>query len=207
MDLSAWLMFVAIETALCLTPGPAVLYTFSVGARHGFRTSLSANAGIVTGNSVYFVLSALGLGAIILASHTLFVVIKWAGVIYLTWLGLQLIWGARQQDGQEVATPPLTRVFRGGVLLQLANPKSLVFFTAILPQFIDPAGIIWLQLLILGVTSQVIEALVLGAYGLTADRSATYLRTPKFVRWVDRVSGGLLVVLGAGLATFRRAAN
>lgn len=207
MDLSAWLMFVAIETALCLTPGPAVLYAFSVGARHGFRTSLSANAGVVTGNSVYFVLSALGLGAVILASHTLFVIIKWAGVIYLTWLGLQLIWGSKRHHSEQVATPPLTRIFRGGVLLQLANPKSLVFFTAILPQFVDPSGTIWLQFLILGVTSQIIEAVVLGAYGFTADRSATYLRTPTFVRWVDRVSGGLLVALGAGLATFRRAAN
>lgn len=204
MDFSSWIVFVLIETALCLTPGPAVLYVFSVGARHGARTSLLANAGVVTGNSVYFVLSAVGLGAILLTSHTVFLVIKWLGVAYLMWLGLQLLLASKKVQPSALGPPPAVRIFRGGMILQLANPKSLIFFGAILPQFVDPAGTIWLQFLILGVTSQVIEAVVLGTYGVTADRSAALLRTPQFVRWVERVSGGMLVVMGAGLATLKR---
>ncbi len=204
MDLNAWTMFVLVETALCLTPGPAVLYVFSVGARYGVRTSLAANAGVVTGNSFYFILSALGLSAILLTSHTVFLAVKWAGVAYLTWLGLKLIWEAKGATPSDVSAPPTARIFRGGVILQLANPKSFVFFGAILPQFVDPNGNIWLQFLILGVTSQVIEALVLGMYGVTADRSAAWVRAPAFVRWVERGSGGLLIVMGAWLAAFKR---
>ncbi len=206
MDFTAWFAFVLVETALCLTPGPAVLYAFTAGARHGWRASLAANAGVVTGNSVYFLLSALGLSAVLLASHSLFVAIKWAGVAYLTWLGIRLIF-APSSEAAVGTSPPRAKIYRGGLILQLANPKSFIFFGAILPQFVDPNGTIWLQLLILGVTSQVIEALVLGGYGLAADRSARVFQAPIFVRWVERVSGGLLVTLGAMLATFRRSAS
>lgn len=204
MDIELWFVFVVLETALCLTPGPAVLYVFSVAARYGAPASMSANAGVVTGNTVYFILTALGLGAIILASHNLFSALKWIGALYLIWLGLNMVIGQRSAPETKAGPVPSMKLFRGGAALQLANPKSLIFFGAILPQFVDPHGVIWLQFLILGVTSQVIEALVLGAYGLMADRSAQLIRMPNFAASIDRVSGGLLMIFGVGLALWNR---
>ncbi len=200
MTPTTWAVFAVTEIVLCLSPGPAVMFVVSQGLAYGRRPALAANAGILTGNGFYFLASALGLGALIAASHSLFVVLKWVGVAYLVYLGVKMI--ATAGKGGPVAadaTPP-QRVFRRGVLLQLANPKALVFFTALLPQFVDPSGTVWLQLLILGVTGTVIEFIILAGYGMLAGRLSALARRPRFAAWTDRVSGGLLIGAGAGLA-------
>ena len=93
MSWRTWMFFSATEALLCLTPGPAVLFVISHGLTRGGRASLSANAGILAGNSLYFVLSALGLGAILLASHEFFTLVKYVGAAYLVYLGVQTIRG------------------------------------------------------------------------------------------------------------------
>jgi homoserine/homoserine lactone efflux protein len=173
----------------------------------GPRAGLAANLGVLAGNAVYFALSAAGLGALLLASHTLFTILKWAGAAYLVWLGIATLLG--RPGGLSVAAAADGRrdwqIWRGGLLLQLANPKALLFFAALLPQFIDPAGDVVAQVAILGVTSVVVEFAVLLFYGSGAGRAGRLVRWPSLVRWLDRVAGVLLIGAGAGLAALRRA--
>lgn len=206
MNLEIWLLFVVTEAALCLSPGPAVLYVSSQALSHGFRASLAANFGIVAGNVIYFSASALGLGAMILASHDFFLLIKWCGVAYLMYLGLRMILGASSLASIEPAAAMKKRaIFRGGLVVQLANPKNLIFFVAILPPFIDPSANLPMQILILGVTSQFIEIVVLSGYGLLASGAGRWLRRSRMAVWADRLAGSAVIAVGAGLALLRRA--
>ena len=210
MSVSNLLFFAAMEVVLCFTPGPAVLLIVSQGMKRGFRPSLRGALGILTGNAIYFALSAVGLGALLIASKTVFEVIKWIGAGYLMFMGLKMILSSRgvvdgvvQASGlpspsdAQAAGPH--RTFVQGLVVQLSNPKAVVFFTALLPQFIDPAGPVALQFFTLGVISTVIEFPVLAIYGFAADRGrAVYAR---HTRWIERIAGGCLVAAGARLAT------
>lgn len=203
MSFKTWLFFSGTETLLCLTPGPAVLFVLSHGLAQGGRASLWANAGILTGNTFYFALSALGLGAVLLASPDVFTVIKLVGAAYLIYLGIRTIVGVGlglRPDGVIGAITRDWATLGRGFALQAANPKALMFFVALLPQFINPNRPIGLQILILGVTSVVIEFFVLAGYGYLAGRAAVLARRPRFVALTNRVSGGMLVAAGAGLA-------
>jgi homoserine/homoserine lactone efflux protein len=203
LSLSSWLFFSGTEALLCLTPGPAVLFVISYGLSRGGRASLWANAGILAGNAFYFALSALGLGAVILASHEVFTVIKYSGAVYLVYLGVRTIRGAGlalRADDVSGATADGWQTLTRGFALQAANPKALIFFVALLPQFIDANHPIAPQVLILGVTSVIIEFFVLAGYGALAARAASMAREPRFVAVTNRVSGGMLVVAGAGIA-------
>jgi len=208
MSLSTWLVFTITEIALCLTPGPAVLFVVSQGLRYGGRKSLWANAGILAGNTAYFVLSAIGLTAVIAASHEGFTIIKYAGAGYLIVLGVLTMFGrgaALAQQGGDVAMIRGTSLLGRGFVLQAANPKALVFFTALLPQFVNPAHSVPLQMAILGITSVVVEFLVLSMYGFGAGRAAVAATNPRFARAANLTSGGLLIAAGTGLALAREA--
>jgi threonine/homoserine/homoserine lactone efflux protein len=205
MTFETWAVFVVTEIVLSLTPGPAVLFVVSQGLRHGGSKSIWANTGILSGNAFYFLLSATGLGALLLASHTLFLVVKWLGAGYLIYLGFTtfLNKGTEGSLAQENVSPTKMsgpRLWLRGFALQMANPKALIFFTALLPQFINPAEPVAWQVLILGISSVVAEFFVLVGYGFLAGRASHLARLPRFVRLTDRVAGVLLVGAGAGLA-------
>ena len=205
MTWTEWLLFLATDLVVCVIPGPAILFVVAQALRYGGRQSLWANAGILSGNSFYFVLSATGLGALIATSHTLFLVVKWVGAAYLIFLGLQL-W---RTAGSGVLKEPLPgagtavtdwALLRRGFVLELANPKAFVYFTALLPQFIDIHRPVALQVSILGATSIIVEFVVLAGYGFLAGRAMHLAREPRFSRAADRVAGTLLIGAGAGLA-------
>jgi homoserine/homoserine lactone efflux protein len=197
-----------METALCFTPGVAVLFVIGSALRHGAPASVFANLGILAGNSIYFALSAAGLGAVLLASHTAFTAVRWAGAAYLVYLGVRAL-VSRGEGAAEVGVPseqePAARgrLFARATALQLANPKTLLFFVALLPQFIDPAGSVAEQIAILGVTSVVIEFCVLCLYGWAAGAAAHKLESPRWRRRLDVISGGFLVGAGLKLASER----
>jgi len=208
MNWTVWWLFVPVETVLCLTPGPAVLLVLATALRRGPRASIASTLGILSANSIYFALSATGLGAVLLASYRIFFLIKWAGAAYLIYLGVKALLSKSGTFGNPEAATGFTRsaprLFLDGLLLQLSNPKAIVFFAALLPQFIDPKGDLVMQVLVLGITSVAIESLVLLCYGLAAGRASAVARQPRYARWTNRVSGVLLIGAGGGLAVLRR---
>lgn len=206
MSLDDWIVFAVMETALCLTPGPAVLLVLSQALTRGTAASLWSNAGILAGNTFYFVLSATGLGALLLASYDAFFAIKWLGAGYLAWLGVSTFLGRSVTMSIPVSGEPGggARALADGFILQVANPKALVFFTALLPQFIDPSGSVAGQVTVLAVTSIVIELFVLAGYGTLAGRFTGRAIQPRFARLTNRVAGSLLVMAGVGVAALRR---
>ena len=208
MSWGVWALFAVTETALCFTPGPAVLLVLSQGLARGTASSVWSNLGILAGNTMYFVLSGTGLGAALLASYELFSVIRWVGAAYLVWLGIAAFVGRSLvfSVSRSPAVPARRgRIFVNGFVLQASNPKALVFFTALLPQFIDPHGSVLTQVTILAVTSVLIEFCVLLAYGALAGRFTELAKRPRFARLANRIAGSMLIGAGIGMARLRRA--
>ena len=207
MTWQIWLAFMTIEAVLSMTPGPAVLYVLSQAIRRGPAKSVWGSGGILGANAVYFALSATSLGALIVASYNLFFLIKWIGAAYLVYLGLRSWLGkasvmALPESGDDSRSA--TRILRDGFFLQAANPKALLFFTAILPQFIDAHGNVVFQILVLGASSIVVEFLILFVYGQLAGRALATARSPRFAKLTNRIAGSLLIGAGVGLARLRR---
>jgi homoserine/homoserine lactone efflux protein len=208
MSWEIWALFALTETALCFTPGPAVLLVLSQGLARGTASSIRSNLGILAGNMMYFVLSGTSLGAVLLASYELFSVIRWVGAAYLIWLGITAFVGRSQVLSvapSQSAPAHAGRIFVNGFVLQASNPKALVFFTALLPQFIDPRGSVGAQVAILAVTSVVIEFFVLLAYGALAGRLTMLAKRPRFATLANRIAGSMLITAGVGMARLRRA--
>ena len=205
MDPNAWLVFVVAETLLCVAPGPAVLMVVSVGMARGASSATWASLGILGANAVYFALSVAGIGSLILASHEVFFLVRWIGVAYLVWIGLQTFLGSDPSLSVGAGPKAVNRlgIFRAGLVMKLADPKTLFYFVALLPQFIDPAGHVGLQVAILAATSVIIELGVLLAYGGLAGRLGRFARNPRFARWTDRIAGSFLIAAGLGMAAIR----
>lgn len=204
MSISAFLLFAATEFFLSLSPGPAVFLVVSQGIRGGFRSSIAGSLGILTGNAIYFALSALGIGAVLVASTTLFLIIKWCGAAYLIFLGAQLLWQSLRQQDEAIADTQVetqrSMLFRQGVLMQLANPQAIMYFVAILPQFMDVHAAPLPQLLLLGFISIFIEFPILLVYGWLAEKGGSVMRRGRFAQWSDRVGGAFLIGAGVKLA-------
>lgn len=190
--------------------------------RSGFRAGFMATLGILATNAVFFTLSALGVGALIIASATLFTIVKWVGAAYLVYLGIGMIWpllrtGPRSPEHmsstafQSLNAPVHSksatgaRAFWKGFALQASNPKNIAFFVAILPQFIDPTGNVSLQLVVLGVVSVLIELPILLFYAAAFTLSARIMKD-HVITWIEAIGGGILFVLGVALARTSREA-
>jgi homoserine/homoserine lactone efflux protein len=215
MTFKTWLLFLVMETALSLSPGPAVFYVVSQGARGALRRSAPAALGIIAANAIYFSLSATSLGAIIAASARFFAIAKWAGATYLIYLGVKALRSAGSSHAVDlgVSSPvekgDRRRVFLGALTLQLANPKALLFFLALLPQFIDPTRAVVPQMLILAATSMLPEFCILVSYGWLAHRalhaSAKFGMSRNMNRWLAWIEGAGLLGCATLVLKFNRA--
>jgi len=208
MSWKIWAMFAVIETVLCLTPGPAVLTVVAQGFSRGRVAALWSSLGILAGNAFYFLISATGIGAILIASYNIFSLIKWIGAAYLVWLGIVTILARSSVVSPDRANAPAAssaRMMLNGFILQASNPKALIFFAALLPQFIDPRASVAVQVAILAATSITIEFFVLLAYGTAAGRLTHLATRPRFVQVTNTAAGAMLIAAGAGIASVRRA--
>jgi threonine/homoserine/homoserine lactone efflux protein len=205
VTLEAWLLFCATDTVLSLTPGPAVLLVVSLALTRGARPGLRASLGVLCANALYFTISATGIGALLLASWHVFFAVKWLGAAYLVWTGLAML--LRRPSAEETLVPVRGGGFRGGFLVSGSNPKNLVYFAAILPQFIDPSETtipFACQVAILAVTSMTIELGTLAGYALLAARGRRLVGTPRARAWLHRSGGALLIAAAARVAASRR---
>jgi homoserine/homoserine lactone efflux protein len=206
MTFGAWALFCMTETLLCLNPGPSALLVMSLGLTRGQGAGIRAAVGVLAANAVYFALSASGLVAVHSLSAEVFLAIKWVGAAYLIWIGARMIalsFRARGEGRTLSAPASRRRPFWQGFVTQGANPNLLVYFTAILPQFVDPARALASQVAILAASSFAIELTVLTLYSALASRVGQRA-APRFRLVAERLGGGLLVAAGAGLASLHR---
>ena len=209
MDMNLWLAFVAASMALLLIPGPTVLLVLSYALSKGRQVAVSAALGVALGDLIAMSASLLGLGALVMASATLFVVLKWAGAVYLVWLGIKLWRSASAEGVTELAN---TRdVQAKGILGHTAtvtalNPKSIGFFIAFVPQFIRPEGNLAPQFAILIATFVILAGLNALAYAVLADRLRGWIARPSVVAKLTRGGGVALIGMGLTTAFLRRPA-
>jgi len=182
-----------------------VLLVVSLALTRGARAGVAGSLGILGANAFYFILSATGIGAALLTSWQLFSLIKWLGAAYLVWLGARMLFGPARGPIVAEATPREPAApLRHGLITQGANPKALVFFTALLPQFVDPTHAVAPQIAVLGISSILIEFAVLSLYVAVCQRARGMMHRPGFASALNRTGGALLIGAGAGLATIRR---
>ena len=206
MTLSTWLAFFVASWLISLSPGAGAISCMSNGMRYGFRRSIPNIVGLQVGAIVLVAIVAAGLGAVLATSVVAFTAIKWFGVGYLLWLGVAA-WRAEAKPLQlddDVALSP-TAMFTRAVLINLSNPKGIVFMLAVLPQFIDPRAAQWPQYALCALSIFITDAFVMSGYTLLAARVFASLREPHHLRLMNRVFGSLFVGAALLLATFRRA--
>ncbi len=208
MDFQTWLTFVAASTALLIIPGPTVLLVLSYAVSQGKRVALASAAGVALGDLLAMSASLAGLGALVLASATLFVALKWVGAVYLVFLGVKMFRSATTARLGPVENPQEARVanvFGHLAMVTALNPKSIVFFIAFVPQFVAVNSPLLPQFAILVASFVGLAALNALAYALLANRLRAKIAGPSVLAWVSRFSGSALVAMGVATAAFRRA--
>ncbi len=202
MNSALFLTYVGTVAVLALTPGPSMMLGSAHGMRYGPRGTLPTIAGDLSANSLQMVTAGLGLGAVIVRSETLFLTIKWAGVAYLAWMGINHLRNANtdlEASSDEVDKTPRLR-FLQGFVTSASNPKAVVFFAALFPQFIDPGSNLAWQLVILGVVYLAIDGSALILYAATAGRLSAWLAKKGRVRTQRRITGSVLLGAAAILS-------
>ncbi|MEG0861979.1 LysE family transporter [Pseudomonas sp. 210_17 TE3656] len=208
MSLETWLAFFAACWVISLSPGAGAIASMSCGLQYGFWRGYWNALGLQLGLVLQIAIIAAGVGAILAASATAFQVIKWFGVAYLVYLAVKQ-WRALPADisDESAVRPigkPLSLVFRG-FLVNVSNPKALIFMLAVLPQFINPHAPLLPQYLIITATMVTVDLLVMAGYTGLAARVLRLLRTPKQQRRMNRTFAGLFLGAATLLATIRRA--
>jgi homoserine/homoserine lactone efflux protein len=205
MSWSVWLAFLLASLVIAVTPGPGAVLSIATGMRHGYPTALRAIAGLESALLIQLGVVALGLGAVLAASSTAFLLLKVSGALYLIWLGVRK-WRApvEEVDERAVLQPRTGGFYLQGLLVNLTNPKAIIFIVALVPQFVDPAQPQALQFLVIGATMVVADVLVMSGYALLAGRCRSWFHSPRMIRAQNRIFGGLFVSAGALLATTSR---
>jgi homoserine/homoserine lactone efflux protein len=211
MDLNVWLAFFAASWVIAVSPGSGAVLSMSHGLAYGVRNASATIAGLQLGLSVVLLVAGVGVGALLLASATAFTVVKVLGAAYLIWLGVQQ-WRApvpaaaasQHEASGPVGLPTVRQRIALGFFTNVTNPKGIVFMVAVLPQFIDPSRPLWLQLLILLLTSIGVDLVVMHGYAFLASRAQRWLATARARRAQNRVFGGVLMAMGASLFMVKR---
>jgi homoserine/homoserine lactone efflux protein len=207
MDLHVWLPFFAASWAISISPGAGAVAAMTAGMQHGFARGYFLTFGLILGLWSQLLLVGAGLGALIVASSTAFAAVKWLGVAYLLWLGVAQ-WRAPAVGLQARSADP-AQAARGSILmrgwvLNTLNPKGTLFMLAVVPQFLDPAQPLLPQYGVIAATLAFTDLVINAGYTAFAARALAALKSPRQMRWVNRVFGGLFVALATLLATVKR---
>jgi threonine/homoserine/homoserine lactone efflux protein len=210
MSLEAWLAFAAASAIMLAIPGPTILLVVSYALGHGRKTALATVSGVALGDFTAMTASLFGLGALLAASATLFTVLKWIGGAYLIWLGIKLwrapIIAGPMADNDNLPEEKSLKIFLHAYVVTALNPKSIVFFVAFVPQFLDPALPFLGQMLIMEATFLVLATINASTYALAAHAARGLIRKASVQRTVNRTGGTLLIAAGAVTAGYRRIA-
>jgi homoserine/homoserine lactone efflux protein len=209
MTLATWIAYLVATILICVSPGPGALSAMSAGMKYGWQRGMWNALGMQASTIVNVIVIALGLGALLMASHTAFEAMKWCGALYLIWLGIQKF---REEPVpfEEIAARTEFKdttargIFTQGFMVNLTNPKGLVFLLAVLPQFIDPEQPTAMQYLILTLTLNVVDLIVMACYTGLAATVLRLLKDENHIRWTNRGLGSLFVAAGGALAVFKR---
>ncbi len=209
MDPTLWLAFCAASVALLLIPGPTVLLVLSYALSKGRPVAVASALGVATGDLIAMTASLVGLGALVLASATLFTALKWVGAAYLVWLGVKLWRSAPAVT--DTGLLPVTETSTGSVFAHTAavtalNPKSIGFFIAFVPQFILPDQPVIAQFSILIATFVTLAGINALAYALLADHLRQWIARPSVLASLTRSGGAALIAMGLATAFLRRPA-
>ena len=199
-------LFLSITFVVSASPGPVMLSCMTNGGRLGMRKAFWGMLGACTGNLLLVGLSALGLGLIISQNDTLFNSVKWIGAVYLAFLGVQIIRqpvGSSQPNTTAVTTTKVTStksVLLNSFLIAISNPKGLIYFGALFPQFISYDKPLGLQFLVLTITFLTIDLMWMFAYAIAGNKIMRWLRSPRHQIWFNTVSGLILIIAAIFMA-------
>ena len=206
MTFEWWFAYLLTSIILSLSPGSGAINTMTTAISHGYRGASASIAGLQTGMGIHIVLVGVGLGTLFSRSVIAFEVLKWAGAAYLIWLGIQQWRAAGAIDLNTMAnTQSRSRLFKRAVFVNLTNPKSIVFLAALFPQFILPQEPQLMQYVVLGVTTIVVDIIVMIGYATLATRIAGWIKGPKQMKALNKVFGSLFMLIGSLLASARHA--
>ncbi|MHC5653147.1 LysE family translocator [Stappia sp.] len=211
MDFDTWLAFLAASFVMLAIPGPTILLVVSYALSQGRSVAAAVVAGVALGDLTAMTASMLGLGALLATSATLFTALKWVGAAYLVWLGVKLwrapVATAAPEEATEAPAQTVSplRIAAHSYAVTALNPKSIVFFVAFLPLFVDPARPLLGQTVILEATFVSLAALNAAAYGLMAAAVGTRLKRPSVRRTINRIGGSAMIGAGLLAVSWRRA--
>lgn len=207
MDLSLWLTFCAASVALLMIPGPTILLVLSYALTQGRKVALATAAGVALGDLIAMTASLVGLGALIATSALVFTIVKWAGALYLVYLGIQMLRNAPKKGASLIevdAQAKPRRVFWHATLVTALNPKSIGFFIAFVPQFITVEASYAPQAAVLITTFVALAALNAFIYAVLADLMRVQIKRPSVLRRLTQLGGVTLIGMGAATAALKR---
>ena len=207
MSPELYLAFVVATVIALVVPGPTILLVVSYALARGRNVKLALVSGVILGDLIAMSVTLAGLGIVLAASASVFTMMKWAGALYLAWMGIGMIRkaGTATAELQAVGQRGSGTAFRDGFIVTLLNPKSIGFFIAFVPQFIDSANPVVPQFLIMIVTFVGLGGINVLAYALLAARLRDKVTRPGALAWLQRAGGGVLICLAAFTLTLRRA--
>ena len=204
MTIETWLAFTTATIILIVIPGPTILLVVSYALGQGWRTAFPMAFGVALGDFTAMTLSLFGVGAIMMASATVFTAVKWIGAAYLVWLGWKLFRaGSRLEVKPMTAEASATRMIGHAWLVTALNPKGITFFVAFVPQFVNPHAPYLPQAAVFIATFVILATVNVFAYAFVAARARALIANPNAIRLLNRAGGTLLMGAGVAVAAIR----
>ena len=203
MELNLYLIFLATTVMLILIPGPTAITVASQGATNTSNKAFFGVLGVATADIIFFALSAAGIASLIIASNLMFSAVKWVGVVYLLYLGVGALFsqsGAIRINRQQTQES-IPKLFSQGLVIQLANPKALLYFSALLPQFIEPSEPMLFQILVMGISCFLADLLIYSIYSHLGYRLAKQSLKQWVINLINKVAGVTLISTAVKMAT------